>query len=169
MAEAAILAEDERVELIAGEIVRMTPIGSQHAGCVNTLNRLLGRALADRGVVSVQNPIILDGSTEPQPDLALLRFREDSYRTAHPQPADVLLVVEVADSSLEYDLRVKVPLYARAEIPEAWLVRLEDGCIEVHRDPGATGYREMRTFRAGDVIAPLAFPDLEVAIAAILG
>jgi len=169
MGEAGILAEDERVELIGGEIVRMTPIGSRHAGCVKSLIRLMGRALGDRGIVSAQDPIVLDGTTEPQPDFAILRFREDTYRSAHPQPADVLLVIEVADSSLEYDRRVKIPLYARAGIPETWLVRLEDGCIEVHRDPAATGYREMRTFRPGDAVAPLAFPDLEVAVAAVLG
>jgi len=169
MAEAGVLGEDERVELIAGEIVQMTPIGSRHAGCVKSLNRLLSRLLGDRGLVSVQDPIVVDEASEPQPDIAVLRFRQDSYRTVHPQAADVLLVIEVAETSVEYDLRVKIPLYARAGIPEAWLVRLLDGSIEIYRDPAVTGYREMRTLRAGDSAAPRAFPDLALTVAEILG
>ena len=169
MAEAGVLAEDERVELITGEIVRMTPIGSQHAGCVKGLNRQLTRRLGDRATISVQDPVVLDDASEPQPDIAILRFREDHYRGLLPTPADVLLVIEVADTSVDYDRNVKLPLYAQAGIAEAWLVRLREACIEIHRNPAATGYQEMRTLRAGDSVAPLAFPDLELAVAGILG
>jgi Uma2 family endonuclease len=169
MAEAGVLAEDERVELIAGEIVRMMPIGSQHAGCVRELNRQLSRGLGDRALLAVQDPIVLDDASEPEPDIAVLRFREDNYRSLHPKPADVLLIIEVADTSADYDRNVKLPLYAQAGIPEAWLVRLREACIEIHRNPGTTGYQEMRTLRSGDIVAPLAFPELELAVAGILG
>jgi Uma2 family endonuclease len=168
MAEAGVLAEDERVELIAGEIVRMSPIGSQHAGCVRGLNCQLSGRLGDKALLSVQDPIVLDDASEPEPDVAILRFREDNYRSLHPRPADVLLVIEVADTSVEYDRNVKLPLYAQAGIPEAWLVRLPDSCIEIHRNPGATGYQEMHTLRSGDTVSPLAFPDLELAVSVIL-
>jgi Uma2 family endonuclease len=169
MAEAGVLAEDERVELITGEIVRMTPIGSQHAGCVRSLTRQLTRGLGDRALVAVQDPIVLGDATEPQPDTTVLRFREDDYRSLHPKPADVLLVIEVADTSVDYDRNVKLPLYAQAGIPEAWLVRLREACVEIHRQPAATGYQEMRTLRSGETISSLAFPDLAVPVAAILG
>jgi Uma2 family endonuclease len=169
MAEAGVLAEDERVELITGEIVRMGPIGSRHIGCVIFLQEELSVGLRRRANLSVQNPIQVSDGQEPQPDLAILRFREDRYRDLLPVPADVLLIIEVADSSAAYDRNVKLPLYAHAGIPEVWLVRLREACIEVHRKPAATGYEEMRTLHSGDRVAPLAFPDLELAVASILG
>lgn len=168
MAEAGVLAEDERVELIAGEIVRLTPIGSQHAGCVRGLNRLLSRGLGDRALIAVQDPIVLDDASEPEPDIAVLRFREDNYRSLHPKPADVLLIIEVADTSADYDRNVKLPLYAQAGIPEVWLVHLREACIEIHCNPTATGYDEMRTLHTGDRVSPFAVPDLELSVAAIL-
>jgi Uma2 family endonuclease len=168
MIAAGILQEDERVELVAGEIVQMTPIGSGHAGCVKRLNRLLTRGLDDRAVVSVQDPIALGPASEPQPDLALLRPRADDYGQSHPQAQDVVLVIEVADTSVAYDRDVKIPLYAEGGIPEAWLVRLTDRCIEVYRDPAATGYQSMQTFRTDD-LSPLAFPDLALTVETILG
>jgi Uma2 family endonuclease len=169
MAEAGVLAEDERVELITGEIVRMGPIGSRHIGCVIFLQEELSVGLRRRANLSVQNSVQVADGQEPQPDLAILRFREDRYRGLLPAPADVLLIIEVADSSADYDRNIKLPLYAQAGIPEAWLVRLRDACIEIHRGPAATGYQEMRTFRSGDRVSSLAFPDLELAVAAILG
>src|SRR5688572_9639529 len=120
MADAGVLRPGDRVELLGGEIVEMTPIGSAHAGCVNTLTRLLVRLAGDRAVVHVQNPIRLSRFDESQPDVALLRPRPDLYRSAHPGPADVLLVVEVAEASLGFARDVKAPLYARAGIPEVW-------------------------------------------------
>lgn len=141
MTAAGILSEDERVELIAGEIVKMAPIGSRHAGCVKKLNRRLSRALGDRALVSIQDPILLGEGVEPEPDLALLRPREDDYTLSHPRPGDVLLVIEVADASLDYDRRVKIPLYAQAGVPEMWIVNLLQGEIEVYHGPSerATG------------------------------
>jgi Uma2 family endonuclease len=125
--------------------------------------------LGDKALIAVQDPIVLGDATEPQPDITVLRFREDDYRSLHPKPADVLLVIEVADTSVDYDRNVKLPLYAQAGIPEAWLVRLREACVEIHRQPAATGYQEMRTLRSGETISSLAFPDLAVPVAVILG
>src|SRR5437870_5978990 len=120
MAEAGILTEEDHVELIDGEIVAMSPVGSRHAACVKRLNRILGRRVGDLVVVGVQDPIGLDDYSEPEPDISLLRPRADFYSEAHPIPSDVLMIIEVADSSDLYDREVKVPLYARAGIPETW-------------------------------------------------
>jgi Uma2 family endonuclease len=122
--EAGILSEDDRVELIKGEVVEMSPIGSRHAACVRALQELVQEKLGRTAQVSVQNPIQLDEHSEPQTDVALVTPRKDRYANAHPRPADVLLVIEVADTSIEFDQSVKLPLYARAKIPEAWLVDL---------------------------------------------
>src|SRR6184192_4545534 len=124
MGRAGVFHEDDRMELLDGQIVEMSPIGPGHAGCVRALTSLLTRLVAGRALVSVQNPVRLGEHSEPQPDVALLVPRADAYRTAHPQPKDVLLVIEVADASLEHDRDVKVPLYAAAGVPEVWLVNL---------------------------------------------
>jgi Uma2 family endonuclease len=166
---AGILAADDRVELIQGELVDMSPIGSRHAGMVNRLTQILSQMLSGRAVVSVQNPIVLDDFSEPQPDLALLRPRDDFYAEALPTSADVLLVVEVADSSLEYDRAVKIPLYGRAGLPEAWLFDLVQPGIDVHRGPSSSGYREIRRARSGETLSPLAFPGLELSVSTLLG
>jgi Uma2 family endonuclease len=163
MAEAGILSEDDRVELIGGEIVEMTPIGSRHAACVNRLNRLFGERLVGRAVISVQNPIRLSEYSEPQPDLALLKPRADFYAQAHPKPEEVLVVVEVAETSATFDREVKVPLYARAGIAEVWLVDLAEACIEVYRQPSSQGYGETQRVQSGQLLSPRAFPDLELA------
>jgi Uma2 family endonuclease len=168
MAEAGILSEDERVELIAGEIVRMAPIGSRHAGCVKRLNGRLSR-LGERALVSVQDPIALSPSHEPEPDLALLHPRADDYAQSHPAPSDIFLVIEVADFSVEYDRDVKIPLYARAGIPEAWLVDLIQRAVEVYREPSGDRYRDVQILRSGDSLYPQAFPDFELTVDAILG
>jgi hypothetical protein len=141
LGEAGILRADDRVELIEGEIVDMAPIGSRHAGKVERLRRLLERALGDAVLVFTQNPIVLGPRSAPQPDLALLQPRADFYEAAHPGPADVILLVEVADTTQRYDRQVKLPLYARHGIPEAWLVDLEENAMEVFREPSADGYR----------------------------
>ncbi|XSG84354.1 MAG: Uma2 family endonuclease, partial [Methylohalobius sp. ZOD2] len=142
MGEAGIFSEDDRVELIEGEIFDMTPIGHQHAGLVNRLNRLLVMAAGGRAVVSVQNPLRLSEQSEPQPDLALLKPRADDYQGAAATATDVLLVVEVADTSRDYDRTVKIPLYAQHDIPEAWLIDLPGKVVEVYRDPSPDGYRD---------------------------
>jgi Uma2 family endonuclease len=169
MAEAGILKPEDRVELIEGEIYRMGPIGNRHAGCVNRLLRRFAVLMAaDRAVLSPQNPVNLTDISEPQPDITVLRPRQDFYGDAHPTPEDVLLLIEVADSSIGFDRGTKLPLYARCGIPEAWLIDLVKKTLEVHRDPGRDGYRQVQRLRDGDRIAPLAFPDFEITVESIL-
>ncbi|MAT65375.1 MAG: hypothetical protein CMN57_06995 [Gammaproteobacteria bacterium] len=162
MAEAGILGEDARVELIEGEIIDMTPIGSRHAAAVKRLIHILSLGVGDAAIVSAQDPIILDPHSEPQPDLALLRPRADYYAAAHPRPADVLLVIEVADSSLAYDRDIKLPLYARAGIPEAWLVDIEAGSLICFIDPAADGYRHAGVVKELNTVRITALPGLEL-------
>lgn len=169
MGQVGILTEDDRVELIDGEIVAMTPIGRRHAACVNRLNRLFGQRFADVALVSVQNPVHLGEHSEPQPDVALLRPRADFYAARHPGPADILLLVEVAETSAALDRRVKLPLYARSGIPEVWLVDLDRSTIRAYRDPTPSGYRTARTLSRDARLAPQAFPDRELTVAEILG
>ena len=169
MAEAGILTEDDRVELIEGEIVDMSPIGSRHAACVKRMTSFFYRQVGQKAIVSVQDPIRLTERSEPQPDVALLRPRPDFYTQAHPGSEDVLLVVEVAETSPDYDRTVKVPLYARSGIPEVWLVDLAGEGVEVYRTPTPQGYREVRHVRRGQCLAPEAFPDLDLAVDDILG
>jgi Uma2 family endonuclease len=169
MGEAGVLSEDDRVELLDGEIVQMSPIGSPHAGCVDRLTALFTRRLGGRAIVRVQNPIILDRRSEPQPDLTLLAPRPDFYSAAHPRPRDVLLAVEVMDSSRGYDRTLKLPLYARAELREVWLVDLAAQAVEVYRRPALRGYRQEQRLVAGRALAPLAFPRLRFRVRELLG
>jgi Uma2 family endonuclease len=169
MGEAGILTEDDRVELIEGELVAMSPIGSGHPGGVNALNHLLVRAARDRAVVAVQNPVRLSDHTEPQPDFAVLRPRPDFYRGKIPVAADVLLLVEVADSSLRFDRLVKLPLYARHGIAEVWIVDLAGQAVELCRDPRPEGYARIHRAGRGETIAPEAMPDLALRVDDILG
>src|SRR6185369_5239669 len=149
MLAAGILSEDDRTELIEGEILQMSPIGSRHANCLRRSTALFSR-LGGRAVLSVQNPLRLNDLSEPQPDLLLLHPREDFY-TDHPRPEDVLLAVEVADASLEFDRGVKAPLYAMNGIAELWIVDLNGQAVEVHRRPSARGYLEVRRYARGNL------------------
>ena len=167
LGEAGILGEDDRVELIDGEIVMMTPIGVRHAAGANRLNRLLVRLYGDAGIVQVQNPIVLDQRSEPQPDLSVLLPRDDFYFDRHPQPEDVFLAIEVADTSIGYDRRVKVPLYASAGIAEMWIFDAGGELVDVYRKPFPGGYAERRTYRRGERI-PLPGIDAELEVDAIL-
>lgn len=169
MAEAGILTDRDRVELIEGEIITMSPAGSPHAGTVKRLNRLFVRAVGDRAVVSVQDPVQLGDDSEPEPDIALLVPRGDDYTAAHPSAADVLLVVEVADSSLQYDRRVKRVLYARHGIPEMWIVNVEAGVVEVYRHPTADGYAASETAGRDAMLTVAALPGLAIPTREILG
>ena len=164
MVDKGILNEDDRLELIEGELVTMSPIGPEHMGVVNQVAQILIRQLEQRAIVSIQGPIALDEFSEPQPDLALLVQRDDFYKHSLPRPADVALVIEVADSSLAYDRTIKMPLYARAGIPEAWIVNLIDRWIEVYRDPSAAGYTTLLKILSGKSIAPQAFDDVVVVV-----
>ena len=147
MAEAGLFHDTPRVELIQGQIIDMSPIGSPHFGMVNRLNRLLVPLVGARGLVSVQNPVRLDHGSEPQPDVAILKPRADDYETGAPAPDDVLLLIEVADSSLDFDRNIKAPLYAQSGIAEYWIVNLPDRIVEVHREPAGARYAQVR--RAG--------------------
>jgi Uma2 family endonuclease len=133
MAEVGLLAEDARVELIEGEIIDMAPIGSRHAAVVGRLNELLQRTVGDRAIVWVQGPIRLSRLSEPQPDVALLKRRDDFYAARHPTGQDTLLVIAVSDTTLRYDREVKVPLYARHGVPELWIADLKGRCVHFFR------------------------------------
>ena len=169
MAQAGIFSEGDRVELIEGEVVNMSPIGSIHAGCVNRLTALLSEKLGKRVVVGVQNPIRIDEHSEPEPDIALLKPRRDYYADAHPTPRDALLIIEVADSSLEYDRTVKLLLYARAGIPESWIVNLLDDAIETHSEPRDGKYQASRVFHRGETIVAQTVANLALNVDEILG
>jgi Uma2 family endonuclease len=169
MGEAGILGEDDRLELIEGEIVQMAAIGTRHATCVRRLIRQFRQLPEESAILDVQNPIQLTERTEPQPDVVLLQFRLDYYETAHPIPSEVLLLVEVSDSTVDFDRDVKVPNYARSGIQEVWLWDLEVNCLEVYREPTANGYTSMQKFERGEMVAPLAFPEFEVSVDFILG
>ena len=169
MAQAGILGEDDRVELIEGEVVRMTPIGRRHASCLIRLTEYFVRTYSDGAAVSGQNPIVLDPYSEPQPDIALLRRQSDFYASSLPTAADVFLLVEIGDTTVEIDRRVKVPLYAKNGIVEVWLVDLEQETITIYRDPSPHGYRTARVARRGEQIAPSVFPDRPLAVSDLLG
>ena len=169
MAEANILTEEDRVELIAGQIVAMSPIGSRHAACVKRLNLLLGKMIGDSILLGVQDPIALDAYSEPEPDLVLLRPRADFYAAAHPSAGDVLLAVEVADTSASYDREVKVPLYAQAGIPEVWLIDLQQDRIEVYARPQGNAYQQRIQVAANDAFTSPTVAGLTLAAADLLG
>ena len=169
MGRAGILQEDERVELLGGEIIVMAAIGNRHAACVLRLtNTFTAARLERRALVQVQNPVAADPYSEPQPDLMLLAHRDDYYDFGHPGPAEVLLLVEVAASSLDYDRHTKVPFYATREIREVWIVDLEHDRIEAYIEPEGGRYRSQRRYVPGETITPSALPDLTVAVAALI-
>jgi Uma2 family endonuclease len=172
MAEAGIFTEDDRVELIEGEIIEMSPIGPGHASDVIHINHILTRRLGELALVSVQNPIRLGNRSEPEPDFAVLRPQPGPgrpYQSAHPTPADVLLVIEIADSSLSYDLGRKARLFARHRIPELWVIDLVGSRLLVHRDPSPRGYTSIQILGHGDAISPLAFPAITFTVDELLG
>jgi len=169
MAEAGILGEHARVELIEGEIVAMSPIGLRHLSCVDRLTSLLTAGLGPRAIVRVQGSIRLGGRSEPQPDLVLLKPRGDFYSTSHAKPEEILAVIEVMDSSAAYDRGVKLSLYAREGITEVWLVDLNDERVDVHRRPVSRFYTDHQIRLRGESLSPEAFPDLVLGVDDILG
>ena len=164
MAETGILSERDRVELIQGEIVRMNPIGSRHAACVTRLNMLLTERLAQTVLVSVQNPVEIDEMSELQPDVVLLKPRDDFYAAGHPRPDDILLVIEVADSSLDYERQVKLPIYAKAGIAEVWLVDLAEKCVDVYSQPDGERSSAHARYGSTEQVSPASIADLTVAV-----
>ena len=170
MAEAGIFGEGDRIELIDGDLIDMAPIGQGHAAIVCGLNEALFLACAGRAIVWPQNPIRLDRSSEPQPDLAVLRRRADFYATGErPGPADVLILVEVADSSLRFDQTVKSPLYSRAGIAELWTVDLQRRVLDAYRKPDGDAYGEMTTHQPGDQVSLALAPEIIVTLDLVFG
>jgi Uma2 family endonuclease len=169
MAETGVLKPGARIELLGGRIIDRSPIGPLHGGSIKRLNRLFSGLSAGRWLVSAQDPLHLDEFSEPQPDLMLLKPSEDDYTTRHPRPEDVYLVIEVADTSLDFDRGEKLPAYGRAGVAEVWLLNLGAKTLEVYREPHFSGYASNVTLRANDTICPLAFPDLVVEVAEMLG
>lgn len=168
MCETGILREDDKVELIGGEITQMAAVGRRHASCVNLLNDFLTELRKRRFIVSVQNPIRLHDFSEPEPDIALLIRSEDFYRHRVPSAADVLLVIEVSDSSLEYDRRTKLPDYARSGIKEFWIVNLVEERIEIYTEPVGNKYEKVTYVEQGEALASVTIPDLTLDSAALL-
>jgi Uma2 family endonuclease len=169
MAEVGILHEDDRVELIDGEIVNMSPLGSRHIACVNRLSKLLERRIGDTTIVQTQSSIRLNDVSEPQPDIAVLRLRADYYADSLPAPSDVLLVIEVADTSLNYDQHVKLPRYADAAIAEVWIVDVARSMLTCYTDPRQGFYANQRHAQRGDAIPSSVFPNLVLAVDEICG
>jgi Uma2 family endonuclease len=168
MAETGVLRPDARVELLDGEIMDMSPIGPFHGGVVNRLTRLFTLHSKGRWLLSPQNPLRLNDRSEPEPDVMLLRPSPDDYTNRHPQAEDVFLLVEVSDSSLAIDVEKKLPLYGRAGVAEVWIVNLEEGAIEIYREPHFNGYGARTILRPGDQARPLAFPEVVVDVAELL-
>ena len=169
MARVGILAPDERVELIDGQILEMAPLGARHIRCVIFLTELFVRWLDGRALVSTQNSLRLGRWSEPEPDLVLLRSPLERYAEQIPLTGDALLVIEVADSSQHRDRVVKLPRYAAAGVTEVWIVDLDGGAVEVYREPTSDGYRDRRRAGRGEVVAPTAFPDVVISVADMLG
>ena len=170
MVDAGILGEGDRVELIDGELIDMAPIGQGHAATVNALNRALVLACGERAIVSPQNPVRIDQLNEPQPDFALFRPRADFYHAGdQPGPADVLLLIEVADSSAQFDRTVKLPMYARAGIAEVWIIDLKRRVLDVYREPTGDEYRETVTHQPGDIVMLALAPEIKVPLDRVFG
>ena len=167
MAEVGILKPTDRVELIRGEIIQMSPPGRRHVAFVDNLNQLLVLRLAGRAIVSVQNPVVLSDDTEPQPDLAIRRRRQVSYKDREAYAEDVLLLIEVADTSLRYDRSTKLRLYAASGVSEYWLVDCTAESVEVFRTPSAEGYRDVSQAAGEGSVTVEAFPDVTLRIAEI--
>ena len=169
MGRAGYIEPDERVELLEGAIYEMPPIGPSHAGSVDSASTRLSAISAQRFIVRVQSPVQLDDNSEPVPDIVLLRWRDDFYRHAHPTPADVFLVIEIADSTVKSDRNYKIPLYARAGIPEAWLVNIPGRRVEQHAEPVAGVYQVARVWQRGETVQAHTLPELSLPVNDILG
>ena len=162
MIQAGIYTEYDKIELIDGLLFKKMSIGSPHAALVNALNFALVRRLGGQAIIAVKNPLAINEYSEPEPDISVRKPRPDFYRAAHPGPQDVLLVVEVADTSLVSDLNAKIPLYAAADVPEAWLVNINEGCITVFTKPDGAVYQETKVFKSGDTVPVPGFADVTI-------
>ena len=162
MAEAGIISLDARVELIAGEIIDMPPIGSIHASYVNRLNKELVRAVSNAALVSVQNPVILGDLSEPEPDFAILKPKANDYEDSLPKAEDIFLLIEIADTTINYDRQIKAPLYARFSIAEYWLINTQDQSITVYQMPVQGQYTIVKILQLPTNISPLLLPNIKL-------
>ncbi len=169
MDDAGIFDPDERVELLDGELIAVPRMGSRHAGAVGAIARLLSHRLYDVAFVRVQLPVVVDEYSEPEPDIAAVAFDAGEYRERHPSVADVLLLIEASDTTRDYDLRKKGPIYARAGIREYWVVDVAERHLLVHREPAPFGYALTRVLRPGETVSPLAFPGERFEVVALTG
>lgn len=169
LTDAGILSEDDRVELIEGELIRMSPIGKRHGACVKRINKIANKQVGPHAIVSVQDPILLDDYSEPQPDIALLKPREDFYAQVIPPAESVLLVIEVADTSLSYDKNIKLPLYAKAGIPEVWIDDIVGDKIETYSEPINGKYQKSRVVQRGESLSPEKLPMAVFTVDELLG
>ncbi len=167
MAEVGLLAPDARVELIEGEVIDMAPIGTRHAYVVDQLAAILMRAADRRALVRIQSPVRLSKRSEPQPDLSLLKLQPHRYRDAHPTPADVLLLIEVSDTTLKFDRGPKLAMYAKHGIPEVWVVDIENKQLHCMRDPVNEDHHSVVSLQAPQNVAVAAFPDIQIELAAL--
>ncbi len=169
MATEGIIKPDEKVELIRGEIIKMSPMGTRHAAGIARLTQLFSRKFGDLILLGVQNPIRLNNNSQPEPDLSLLIPRSDFYVAAYPCPQDIYLIIEVSDSTLDYDHYTKIPLYAEANIQEVWIVNLKEECLEVYRHPLHGSYQAIQKYYRGESIFIESFPAIELTLIEILG
>ncbi len=169
MADAGIFAEGDRVELIEGEIIQMSPIGHRHMVCVNRANDLFVSALKGKALISIQNPLRLNEYNEPQPDLVAFKWRADYYASKPYTLDDALFVVEISDTTLRYDTRVKLPIYAAAGVQEVWIENLKENLLLVCRYPISKVYKTQLSLRQGDLVSPFAFPDVRFKVEDLLG
>jgi Uma2 family endonuclease len=164
MVAAGILTKDDRVELLDGEVYQKMPKGPKHTARIKALIARLTALLGPRVLIGCQDPVALNEFSEPEPDISVLQPREDFYESGHPEPKDVILLVEVSDSTLDYDRDLKIPLYAACDIPEVWLVDVKDRSVTVHQQPEGNCYRQTQSYRAGDVIPLRAFPGESISV-----
>ena len=169
MLDAGILTENDRVELIEGEIIQMSPIGNRHMSCVDRATDLFVSAFKGRAVVSIQHPLRLNKYNEPQPDIVVLKPRADYYASKSHTPEDTFFAVEVSDTTLRYDTKVKLPIYARTGVAEVWIENLQEDLLLVFRKPAGINYNTQLTLRRGDSISPLAFGDVVLKVEELLG
>jgi Uma2 family endonuclease len=169
MIKAGVFDGKERVELIEGEFVKKMTQGDLHIGCINFLNRYFNRNCSDEVLISVQNAVQINVFSAPEPDIALLRFRNDFYSTGKAQPEDILLLIEVADTSTSADRRFKIPLYASAEIPEVWLINLPRKIVEIYSEPKNGKYKIVRKAGKSETLTPKMISDLSVKVSDIVG
>jgi Uma2 family endonuclease len=168
MGDAGILNEDDRIELIEGELIDMAPIGSRHVAAVMRLTHVLTQVVSNQAYVSVQNPLLLSGHSVPQPDFLVLKRRTDFYSDGLPKPEDVYWLIEVSDSTIDYDRKTKLPLYAQHGIPEVWIINLNNLSLERYSQPNETGYGHCETLDKTGKISPTALPDVVINLSRIL-